>query len=71
MADTLPLPSPNKRKLIFVGIISLCFLIILGFVLTLSRTTQTENAKGFKPKTKEVVIWSVNMSPTLFETLNK
>ena len=71
MADTLPLPSPNKRKIIFVGIIFLCFLIVLWFFLTLSRTAQDDNGKWFKPKTKEVVIWSVNMPPTLFEALNK
>jgi hypothetical protein len=71
MPDTLPLPSPNKRKLIFVGVIFVVFLLILWGVLMLSGATQSDAGKGFKPETKEVVIWSVNMPETLFETLNK
>jgi ABC-type glycerol-3-phosphate transport system substrate-binding protein len=37
----------------------------------LSNATKSDTGKGFKPKTKEVVIWSVNMPQTLFETINK
>jgi len=71
MSDTLPLPSPNRRKLIFVSILFVCFLILLGGFLALSGATKSSNGKGFQPKTKEVVIWSVNMPSTLFETLNQ
>lgn len=71
MPDSLPLPSPSKRKLIFVGIIFVCFLIVLAIFLMLSGATKSDTGKGFQPKTKEVMIWSVNMSPTLFEALGK
>ena len=71
MADTLPLPTPNRRKLVFVAIIALCFLIVLIGVLMLSGVGKKDTGKGFKPETKEVVIWTVNMPATLFEALNK
>jgi flagellar basal body-associated protein FliL len=71
MADTLPLPTPNKRKLIFVAIIALCFLVVLIGILMLSGVGKKDTGKGFKPETKEVVIWTVNMPATLFEALNK
>ncbi len=70
MTDILP-PSPTKRKIIFVSIVSLCLLIVLSIIVFLSRSSQSEGGKGFNPKTKEVVIWTVNMPSTLFETLNK
>lgn len=71
MADTLPLPSPNKRKLIFVAIVAAVLLAILVLVLSLSDVGKPAAGKGFKPEKKEVVIWTVNMSPTIFETLTK
>lgn len=71
MADTLPLPSPNKRKLIFVAIIATFLALVLIFILILSGVGKKDSAKGFDPKTKEVAIWTVNMSPSLFEALNK
>ncbi len=71
MADTLPLPTPNKRKLVFVAIIALCFLIVLIGVLMLSGVGKKDTGKGFRPETNEVVIWTVNMPATLFEALNK
>lgn len=71
MADTLPLPSPTKRKIIFVSILFAVFLIIIAGFLSLSGVGKSDTGKGFKPETKTVVIWSVNMSPTLFESLNK
>lgn len=71
MPDTLPLPSPNRRKLIFAGIIFACFLLILAGFLALSPTTKSDNAKGFNPESKEVVVWTVNMPSTLLEELNK
>lgn len=71
MADTLPLPSPNKRKLIFVAIIAACFFAVLILVLMFSGAGKKDTGKNFNPKTKEVVIWTVNMPPTLFEALNK
>jgi hypothetical protein len=37
----------------------------------LSGVGKKDSAKGFKPETKEVVIWTVNMSPSIFEELNK
>lgn len=71
MPDSLPLPTPNKRKLIFVAIVAACvLLLVLGF-LYISQSGKSEAGKNFKPETKEVVIWSVNMSPTIFEALNK
>lgn len=71
MADNLPLPTPNKRKLVFVAIISACLMVVLIGVLMLSGAGKKDEGKDFNPKTKEVVIWSVNMPPTLFEALNK
>ncbi len=71
MADVLPLPSPNKRKLIFVAVIAAVFLTILVLVLSLSDVGKPAAGKGFKPEKKEVVIWTVNMAPTIFETLTK
>jgi len=71
MTDVLPLPSPNKRKLIFVAVIAAVFLAILVLVLSLSDVGKPAAGKGFKPEKKEVVIWTVNMAPTIFETLTK
>ncbi len=71
MADALPLPSPNRRKIIFVALIATGLAIILIFILMLSGVGKKDSAKGFKPETKEVVIWTVNMSPSIFEELNK
>jgi flagellar basal body-associated protein FliL len=71
MADNLELPTPNKRKIIFVAIIAACFLALLVGILMLSGVGKKDAGKGFSPKTKEVVIWTVNMPPTLFEALNK
>jgi len=71
MADTLPLPTPNKRKIIFVAIIAACCLILLLGVLMLSGVGKKGAGKGFSPDTKEVVIWTVNMPSTLFEAMNK
>lgn len=71
MADALPLPSPNRRKIIFVALIATGLAIILIFILMLSGVGKKDSAKGFKPETKEVVIWTVNMSPSIFEDLNK
>ena len=71
MADNLPLPTPNKRKLVFVAILAACLMLGLIGVLMLSDAGKKDEGKDFKPKTKEVVIWSVNMPPTLFEALNK
>lgn len=45
MADSLPLPSPNKRKIIFVAILFVIFLIILGGFLALSDATKSDNGK--------------------------
>lgn len=70
MADVLPLPSPNKRKLIFVAIIATILAAILIVILMLSGVGKKDSAKGFKPETKEVSIWVVNMSPAIFEELN-
>jgi hypothetical protein len=39
--------------------------------LILSGVGKKDSAKGFSPKTKEVSIWTVNMSPSIFEELNK
>lgn len=66
----LPLPSPNKRKLFFVAIIAAFLAVILIVILMLSGVGKKDSAKGFSPETKEVVIWSVNMPPALFESLN-
>ncbi len=71
MAEPLPLPSPNKRKLVFVAIIGVILAAILIVILLLSGVGKKDSAKGFKPETKEVVIWTVNMSPAIFEELNK
>lgn len=71
MADNLELPTPNKRKLVFVAIIAVCCALVLVGVLMLSGVGKKSAGKGFSPKTKEVVIWTVNMPPTLFEALNK
>lgn len=71
MADNLTAPSPNKRKIIFVAIIAAFLAVILTIVLILSGVGKKDSAKGFSPKTKEVIIWSVNISPSLFEELNK
>ncbi len=71
MADTIPLPTPNKRKMVFVAIIAACFLVVLIGVLMLSGVGKSDTGKWFKPETKEVVIWTVNMPATLFEALNK
>lgn len=71
MADPLPLPSPNRRKLIFVAIIGAILAVILAFVLMLSGAGKKESAKNFNPETKEVSIWVVNMAPALFEDLNE
>lgn len=71
MAEPLPLPSPNKRKLVFVAIIATILAAILIVILLLSGVGKKDSAKGFKPETKEVVIWTVNMSPAIFEELNK
>lgn len=71
MADNIPLPSPNKRKIIFVAIVATCFLLIVIGILALSGAGKSDTGKGFKPKTKEVVIWTVNMPATIFEALNK
>jgi ABC-type glycerol-3-phosphate transport system substrate-binding protein len=57
--------------MVFVAIVATCFLIVLIGVLMLSGAGKKDEGKGFKPKTKEVVIWSVNMPATLFEALNK
>ncbi|MCB9806998.1 extracellular solute-binding protein [Candidatus Peribacteria bacterium] len=71
MADNLELPTPNKRKIIFVAIIAACLALILIGVLMLSGVGKKSAGKGFNPETKEVVIWTVNMPSTLFEALNK
>lgn len=73
MSDILlpPSPEPNRRKLIFVGIISLIFIIIFGIIVYMSRSSGGQGAQGFKPKTKEVVIWTVGMKPEIFESLTK
>ena len=67
----LPLPTPNRRKLVFAGIVLAIFLVFLGIFLLLSNMNQPASGKGFTPKTKEVVIWTVNMPTTLFDTLGK
>jgi hypothetical protein len=72
MADALPLPSPNRRKIIFVAIDSHWTLpAILIVILMLSGVGKKDSAKGFKPETKEVSLWTVNMAPAIFEELNK
>lgn len=71
MADNIPLPSPNKRKLIFVAIIVACAGVVLILMLILSGAGKKDTGKDFDPKTKEVAIWSVNMESTLFDALNK
>lgn len=73
MSDTtLPLPpEPNRRKLIFVGIIMLVLFVIVGAFVYISQSSGGEGGDGFNPKTKEVVIWTVGMEPAIFESLTK
>ncbi len=71
MADSVSLPPTNKRKIVFVAFIGVCLLVVLIGVLMLSGVGKKDTGKGFRPETKEVVIWSVNMPSTLFESLNK
>ena len=71
MADTTPLPTPSKRKVVFATTVVVVVLIIFIIILMVSGAGKKETGKGFDPKTKEVVIWSVNMPSTLFEELNK
>jgi len=71
MADTTPLPTPSKRKVVFATVVVVVILLIFIAILMVSGAGKKETGKGFEPKTKEVVIWSVNMPSSLFEELNK
>lgn len=45
MADNIPLPTPNKRKMVFVAIIAACFLVVLIGVLMLSGAGKSDTGK--------------------------
>lgn len=71
MSD-LPLdaPAPNKRKILFVGIVALVGVLLVFLLIAFSRAGRPTNSQGFSPRTKEVVIWTVNMPQSLFVSLS-
>ncbi len=74
MSDILPpIPSaePNKRKLIFIGIISaLLFVIVAFFVFMSGWAGKTAAGKGFDPVSKQVTLWTVGLDTKIFVDLN-
>ncbi len=72
MPDILPTPpEPNKRKLVFVGIvIGLIFVVAAFFVFMSGGGAKTAAGKGFNPESKQVTLWTVGMDGKLGADLN-
>lgn len=71
MSDTpLDAPAPNRRKIFFVVAVAFVTLLIVLVAIAFSRAGRPATADGFRPQSREVVVWTVNMPQSLFETLS-
>lgn len=73
MVDISPLhtPEPNKRKLVFVGIVgAVLFVVVAFFIFMSSGAGKTAAGKGFDPKSTQVTLWTVGMDEKILTDLN-